>query len=151
MAVGTDRQYTEYCRIVGAAHLADDERFAKNKGRVENRETLIPLLVPYMRARTTPEWIQAFASAAVPCGPINTIDQVFANEQVLARGLQIGLTRDDGVQIPGVANPVVFSETPVEYDKPSPRLGNGTSHILSSILELGSAEQKRLKDEGVIE
>ncbi len=150
MAVGTDRQYAEYCRIVGAPHLATDDRFVRNQGRVENREVLIPLLAPFMLARTTSEWVDAFEAASVPCGPINSIDQVFANEQVLARGLQIGLTRDDGVQIPGVANPIVFSETPVTYEKPSPRLGDGTSKVLSTILNIDPTELQRLRQNKTI-
>ena len=92
----------------------------------------------------------AFESAAIPCGPINTIDQVFANEQVLARGLQIGLTREDGVQVPGVANPVVFSETPVEYDKAPPQLGDGTGKVLREVLGLSADELSRLRGSGVI-
>ena len=86
----------------------------------------------------------------MPCGPINTIDQVFANEQVLARGLQIGLTRDDGIQIPGVANPIVFSETPIEYEKAPPRLGDGTWKVLSETLGLQAAEIEALRKAGII-
>ena len=150
MAVGTDRQFSEFCRIIGLPAIADDARFAKNKGRVENRDALIPQLIPAMQGRTTSEWVNAFEAAAVPCGPINTIDQVFANEQVLARGLQIGLTRDDGVQIPGVANPIVFSETPLEYDTPSPRLGDGTDRVLRELLGLDEGALSALKSAGVI-
>ncbi len=150
MAVGSDRQYAEYCSIIGAPHLASDERFTSNRGRVENRTTLIPLLRPFMLARSTAEWTAAFEAAAVPCGPINSIDQVFANEQVLARGLQIGLTRDDGVQVPGVANPIVFSETTVAYDKPPPRLGDGTDKVLREALGKSEAEIARLRAAGVV-
>ncbi len=150
MAVGTDRQYAEYCAIIGAPHLAQDERFKTNRGRVENRAALTPLLRPFMQARTTAEWVAAFEAAAVPCGPINTLDQVFSNPQVLARGLQVGLTRDDGLQVPGVANPVVFSETPVAYDKPPPRLGDGTDKVLRQQLGLSDAEITALRGKGVI-
>lgn len=150
MAVGTDRQFAEYCSIIGGGHLADEARFKTNRGRVENRSELIPLLRPFMKARTTAEWIAAFEAAAVPCGPINTLDQVFADEQVLARGLQIGLTRDDGVQVPGVANPIVFSESPVTYDKPPPRLGDGTDKVLREQLGLGAAEIADLRRKGVV-
>jgi crotonobetainyl-CoA:carnitine CoA-transferase CaiB-like acyl-CoA transferase len=150
MAVANDRQFKEYCAIIGLAQLADDERFRLNRGRVVNRAQLIPLLVEPMKTRTTAGWVQAFESAAIPCGPINTIDQVFANEQVLARGLQIGLTRDDGVQVPGVANPIVFSETPIQYDKAPPRLGDGTEKVLSEELGLGAQEIAQLRSEGVI-
>ncbi len=150
MAVGTDRQFAEYCKIIGAPQIAQEQRFVTNRGRVENRADLIPLLQPHMKARTTAEWVKAFEAAAVPCGPINTIDQVFANPQVMARGLQIGLTRDDGVQIPGVANPIVFSGTPLDYDKPSPRLGDGTEHVLRDVLSLHEGDIAQLKKSGVI-
>ena len=150
MAVGSDRQYAEYCRIIGAAHLATDPRFANNRGRVENRDALIPQLRPFMEAHTTAAWIEAFEAAAVPCGPINSIDQVFADPQVLARGLQVGLTRDDGVQIPGIANPIIFSETPVSYDKPPPRLGDGTERILRDVLGKDEKAIAALKASGTI-
>ena len=150
MAVATDRQFREYCAILGLAHLAEDERFRQNRGRVVNRAELIPLLVEPMKARTTAQWVEAFESAAIPCGPINTIDQVFANEQVLARGLQIGLTREDGVQVPGVANPIVFSETPIQYDKAPPKLGDGTDKVLTERLGLATDDLTRLRKSGVI-
>ena len=150
MAVATDRQFKEYCAILGLAELAEDERFKLNRGRVVNRAELIPVLVEPMQTRTTAEWVAAFESAAIPCGPINSIDQVFANEQVLARGLQIGLTRDDGVQIPGVANPIVFSETPVEYDKAPPRLGDGTDKVLMEVLGLDVQVLGQLRADKVV-
>lgn len=150
MAVATDRQFKEYCAILGLAPLAEDERFRLNRGRVVNRNELIPLLVEPMKSRSTAEWVEAFESAAIPCGPINAIDQVFANEQVLARGMQIGLTRDDGVQVPGVANPIVFSATPIQYDKAPPRLGDGTDKVLSETLGLPAEEIARLRQAGVI-
>jgi len=150
MAVANDRQFKEYVTILGLPGLAEDERFKLNRGRVVNRAELIPLLVPPMKTRTTAEWVAAFESAAIPCGPINTIDQVFANEQVLARGLQVGLTRDDGVQVPGVANPIVFSETPIQYDKAPPRLGDGTDKVLAEELGLSAEEIARLRTAGVI-
>ena len=150
MAVGNDRQFKEYCAIIGVPQVAGDERFITNRGRVENRATLIPLLTGPMRARTTAEWVVAFEAAAVPCGPINAIDQVFADEQVLARGLQIGLTRDDGVQVPGVANPVRFSGTPIEYDKAPPRLGDGTEKVLAEVLGLDAGAIAALRQSRVI-
>jgi crotonobetainyl-CoA:carnitine CoA-transferase CaiB-like acyl-CoA transferase len=150
IAVGTDRQFKEYCAIIGVAELANDERFKSNRGRVENRVQLIPLLVGPMKARTTSQWVEAFEAAAVPCGPINTIAEMFADPQVLSRGLQIGLTRDDGVQVPGVANPIQFSATPVEYEKAPPKLGDGTNSVLGQVLGLTDAEIARLKNSGAI-
>ncbi len=150
IAVGTDRQFKEYCRIIGVSDLAADPRFMTNRGRVENRAALIPLLVEPMKARTTSEWVEALESAAVPCGPINTIDHVFENPQVLARGLQIGLTRSDGVQVPGVANPIQMSGTPIEYDKPPPMLGDGTERVLGEILGLSAARISELRQAGIV-
>jgi crotonobetainyl-CoA:carnitine CoA-transferase CaiB-like acyl-CoA transferase len=75
---------------------------------------------------------------------------MFADPQVLARGLQIGLTREDGVQVPGVANPILFSQTPVEYEKAPPKLGDGTTRVLSEILGLSGADITRLRASGAI-
>ena len=149
MAVGNDRQYAEYCKIIGAPELAEAP-YDTNRGRVENRTNLIPLLAPLMKKRKTSEWVEAFESASVPCGPINTIDQMFANEQVLARGMQIGMTRDDGVQVPGVANPIVFSQTPLEYSTPSPKLGTATAAILERILGMNAQEIAALRTHGTL-
>ena len=149
MAVGSDRQYTEYCRILNAMHLTA-EPYATNRGRVENRATLIPLLQPYMKTRTTADWITAFEAAAVPCGPIHTIDQVFDNEQLKSRGMQLSLQRGDGLNVPSVANPIVFSETAITYKSPSPTLGNATRQVLTERLGLSEVEISALQQQNVI-
>ena len=143
VAVGNDRQFAEYCRIIG---VTVDAKFASNRGRVEGRAELIPQLLPAMKKQTTAYWVAAFESAAVPCGPINTIDQVFADPQVLARGLQIGQTRADGIQVPGIANPIVMSETPIEYERAAPRLGNDTERILHDLLGIEDVESLRVRN-----
>ena len=150
MAVGTDRQFKEFCTIIGVTELADDQRFRTNRGRVENRDSLIPLLVEPMKARSTAEWIEAFEALAVPCGPINSIDQVFADPQVKARELQIELAREHGTKTPGVANPIRFSKTPIEYDKAPPSLGEGTNRVLSEVLGLPASDIARLRASGAI-
>ncbi len=150
MAVGTDRQFKEFCAIIGVPELSDDGRYRSNRGRVENRESLVPLLVEPMKARTTAEWIVAFEAAAVPCGPINNVDQVFADPQVRARELQIELARADGTKTPGVANPIRLSKTPIKYDKAPPALGEGTSRILSEVLGLGADDIAALRASGAI-
>ena len=150
IAVGNDRQYAEFCGVIGAQHLAHDDKFKTNRSRVENRQQLVPLLAKFMKAKTTAEWVAALESAAVPCGSINSIDQVFENPQVLARGLQLGLTRHDGVQIPGVANPIGFSASPVAYDRPPPQLGQDTDGVLRDILKIDDASLAALRASGVI-
>lgn len=150
IAVGNDRQYTEFCRVVGATVLASDARFKTNRGRVENRADLIPLLQPFMKKQATSHWIAALEAATVPCGPINTIDQVFDNPQVKARGGKIVLKRDDGAEIPGVANPIVFSKTPNQTKTAPPRLGADTLEVLQVLLGKTDEEIAALKTAGAI-
>ncbi len=150
IAVGNDRQFREYTRIAGVPELADDSRFQNNRARVENRDALIALLAPPMTRRSTAQWIDALEAAAVPCGPINGIDQVFADPQVRARGLSVVQSRDDGTKTPGVANPVRFSATPVEYSRAAPALGNATEDVLGRVLGLSPEDIAKLRDSASI-
>jgi crotonobetainyl-CoA:carnitine CoA-transferase CaiB-like acyl-CoA transferase len=133
VAVGNDRQFTEYCRIIG---VVVSDKFATNRGRVEHRAELMPMLVPAMKKQTTAFWVEAFEADAVPCGPINNIGEVFADPQILARGLKVEQSREDGVKVPGIANPILMSETPIEYDRAAPKLGADTMKILREILSV---------------
>jgi crotonobetainyl-CoA:carnitine CoA-transferase CaiB-like acyl-CoA transferase len=150
IAVGTDRQFREFCRIAGIAHIADDPRFSTNRGRVENRKELVSLLIDPIKTRSTGEWIALLEAAAVPCGPINRIDEVFADPQVIARGIQIALSRPDGAVTPGVANPIRLSATPIDYDRAPPALGDGTATVLKTVLGLAEDDVEALRDSGVI-
>jgi crotonobetainyl-CoA:carnitine CoA-transferase CaiB-like acyl-CoA transferase len=143
VAVGNDRQFAEYCRIIG---VAVEAKFATNRGRVEGRVELIPQLAGAMKKQTTSHWISVFEADAIPCGPINSIDQMFADPQVLARGLQVGQTRDDGVQVPGIANPIVMTETAIEYSKAAPRLGEDTIQILREFLSAEEIEDLQARN-----
>ena len=150
IAVGTDRQFREFCAIAGIAELAQDARFLTNRARVESRQALIPLIARAMRARTTEEWIEALEPAAVPCGPINSLDQVFADAQVRHRNLRRDLKRRDGVATPTVANPLNLSATPVSYDRPAPKLGEHTGEVLGELLGFDEARLAELRRLGVI-
>jgi crotonobetainyl-CoA:carnitine CoA-transferase CaiB-like acyl-CoA transferase len=150
IAVGNDRQFREYTKIAGVPEVAQDPRFLTNSDRVGNREALIALLVEPMTRRKTAEWIAALEAAAVPCGPINTIDQVFTDPQVEARGLNVTLARADGTKTPGVANPVRFSATPIEYSTAPPALGNATEEVLRRVLGLTPEQVGKLRDSSSI-
>jgi crotonobetainyl-CoA:carnitine CoA-transferase CaiB-like acyl-CoA transferase len=150
IAVGNDRQFREFTRIAGVPELADDPRFSTNRGRVENRDILIPLLREPMTRRSSAEWVEVLEAVAVPCGPINEIDQVFADPQVKARRLELTLKRDDGTKTPGVANPVKFSATPIEYSKAAPRLGDATDYVLRRVLGLTLEDIAKLRDSASI-
>ena len=137
LAIGNDGQFKRYCEAIGEAHWAQDARFATNTARVQHRGDLLALMVPVMKTRTTQDWIALFEDKAVPCGPINTIADAFDDEQVKSRGLRVELPRwenaavQDGVsQIPGVANPIRMSGTPVSYRNAAPALGQHTDEVL---------------------
>ena len=88
LAVGNDSQFQKWCRFAAAADLAVDPRFATNSLRIVNREDLYARMPPYMRAKTTADWVEGLAALGVPCGPVNSLDQVFADPQVRARGMR---------------------------------------------------------------
>jgi crotonobetainyl-CoA:carnitine CoA-transferase CaiB-like acyl-CoA transferase len=149
MAVGSDRQYAEFCKIIGVPELAG-KPYDTNRGRVENRASLIPRIAPALEKCTTQEWVQAFEAAAVPCGPINTIDQVFDNPQIKARGLVEYVERDDGLKVPTVKNPIVFSETPTHSQSAPPTLGQHTTQVLKHVVGLTNEEIAILMSADVI-
>jgi crotonobetainyl-CoA:carnitine CoA-transferase CaiB-like acyl-CoA transferase len=130
IAVGNDRQFAKMCEVIGKSELARDSRFTENAGRVEHREALIACLQPVLLTRTVVDWLSALETAGIPCGPINTLDKVFAEPQVGARGMLI-LMKHPGIgQLPLVGSPLKFSDTPVEYKLPPPGLGEHTDEIL---------------------
>jgi len=135
LAVGNDRQFAACCRVLGQAELAEDARFATNRQRVKHRQQLIPLLEKLFRRKTTAEWRRLLDAEQVPCGPINSIDQVFQDPQVLARGMRLDLPHPLAGQVPQVANPVKFSRTPIEYQGAPPLLGADTAAVLAWLQE----------------
>jgi crotonobetainyl-CoA:carnitine CoA-transferase CaiB-like acyl-CoA transferase len=146
LAVGNDRQFREFCAIAG---IAADARFETNRGRVEHRAELAPMIAAVMGTRTTAQWVEALEAAAVPCGPINRLDEVFADEQVKARGLEMALTRADGTVTPSVASPIRLSATPVEYARAAPALGADTDAVLGEWLGLSTDAIAALKSRGI--
>jgi len=130
LAVGNDAQFTRFCEVAGHAEWAHDERFTSNPQRVANRGTLIAMIREATLQRTTREWVAALEAAGVPCGPINRIDQVFDDAQVRARGLRIELPHPAAGVVPLVANPIRLSETPIEYRRAPPMLGEHSRQVL---------------------
>ena len=134
LAVGNDAQFARFCEVAGHAEWARDERFASNPQRVAHRAELIAMIREATLKRTTREWVEALEAAGVPCGPINRIDQVFEDAQVRARGLRIELPHAAAGVVPLVANPIRLSETPVEYRRAPPMLGEHSQQVLQDWL-----------------
>ncbi len=150
LAVGNDDQFRRFCQVAAVPELATDERFASNAGRVRHRELLIPQLTTLFRSRPSREWLLALETAGVPCGPINTLAEVFADPQVLARGLRIELEHSAAGRVPLVGSPLNFSRTPVVYRQAPPQLGEHNGEILADRLHLTTAECRILEEAGII-
>jgi formyl-CoA transferase len=150
LGVGNDNQWQKFCKLAKLENLTHDPRYATNPKRVENRKELVSFLREIFRQKTSAEWLQILAEAEVPCGPINTIDRVFADPQVLARGMLVEMEHPVTGKYRVVGSPMKLSETPVRYQTPPPRLGEYTEEILRDILGYESAQISRLKKENVI-
>lgn len=129
LAVGNDKQFRACCDILGCAELAEHADYCTNSLRVKHRENLIPLLTACLRRKPLAHWLELLAAAHVPCGPINSIDKVFADPQVKHRKVQIAMEHPTAGEIPLVANPVKFSKTPIEYTQAPPTLGQHNDEI----------------------
>ena len=133
LAVGNDGQFRRLCTLLGIPEAPADPRFATNAARVAHRGDVHALLAGRMQDWSKAKLLAACEANAVPAGPINSIADMFDDPQVKARGLRIDLPDADGNLIPGVRTPTVCSETPLVYDRPSPRLGEHTDDILAEL------------------
>jgi crotonobetainyl-CoA:carnitine CoA-transferase CaiB-like acyl-CoA transferase len=151
LAVGNDGQFRKFCEIAKHPAWALDARFATNAGRVQHRETLVPMIADVVRERTQRAWLDALEPAGVPCGPINRMDQVFADPQVIARQMKLDLAHPLAGSVPQVRTPLRFSDTPPTYDAAPPLLGAHTASVLRNRLGLDDATLARLSEAGIIE
>lgn len=135
VAVGNNDQFRRFCEAGGKPEISADPRFASNALRIKNRAELIDNLRPMLRDQDSAYWIAQFEQVGVPCGPIATLDEVFENPQIKARGLRIDLPREDAGMVKLVGNPIRFSETPIEYGLAPPRLGEHTETVLRDLLD----------------
>ena len=150
LAVGNDRQFRAACEVLGRTDLAGDERFRSAAARVSNREELVPILQSLLLDRTTKEWLPLFAAAAVPAGPVNDIAEVLGNAHANERELVRSMVNGAGTSIPTVSNPVAFAETPVEYKKAPPLLGEHTEEVLKEWLGYSQTRIADLRRNSII-
>ena len=150
LAVGNDSQFSSFCKVAGRPELAADPRYATMPGRITNRSALIPLLREILRGQPSAHWLTGLEAGNVPCGPINTYKEVFEDPQVQHRGLKIEIPHPAGVPCPGVASPMRFSETPVEYKLPPPLLGQHTREVLGDLLGMRREELDQLAARKII-
>ncbi len=151
LAIGNDGQFARFCSVTGLEHLAADDRFATNPQRIINREQLIALMVDVLKSRSSTEWIEELERSNVPCGPINNIDQVFADPQVRHRQMQRHLPQDDLGTLGVTANPIRMLHHDTTAQSPPPHLGAHTRDVLAGVLDLGATEIDELCRAGIIE
>ena len=150
IAVGNNAQFAQLCSFLGLEELTTDPRFSENPARNQHRLELAGLLQAELRTRTKTEVLEGLAAHGVPAAPINNIDQAFDDPQAVARGSRIDLPHAVAGTVPGIANPIRFSETPVEYRNGPPMLGEHTEQVLASLLGMSSEQIEKLRQSGAI-
>ncbi|WP_136618172.1 MULTISPECIES: CaiB/BaiF CoA transferase family protein [Mesorhizobium] len=137
LAVGNDGQFTKFCAAVGLDDLPANPDFATNPARVANRVKLREHMIEALKVFDRDPLLAKLEAAGVPASPINTIGQMFADPQTIARGMRLDLDDGHGNLLPSVRAPMVMSGTPLVYERPSPRLGEHTQEILAELEKSG--------------
>lgn len=150
LAVGNDRQFAACVTRLGCEDLAKDPQYSTNAKRVANRETLIARMSVAFLGRTSDEWLAELAAAGVPAGRINGIDEVLGGSFAAETGMVCALPHALAKDVPAVSNPVHFSETPIEYRRAAPLLGEHTQEILMGQLGYTQEMFDSMRERGVI-
>jgi len=150
IAAANQKLWSNFCIALRKWEWVDDIRFESNPKRVENRETLLPLIEEELVKKTCDEWMEILVEAAVPCGPVNDMEHLFADPQVKHRNMiaevehpTIGALRLGGI-------PIKYSETPGSIRRPPPLLGEHTDEVLSEVLDYSAEKREELRNAGVI-
>ncbi|MFP3754710.1 MULTISPECIES: CaiB/BaiF CoA transferase family protein [Cupriavidus] len=158
LAIGNDGQFARFCEAA-EVDWATDARFATNSARVVHRKTLIPMMVAVTRGKPTNDWIRLLEARSVPCGPINNVEQAFADPHVQHRGLQIEQARyradepragDPVSRVRTTASPLRLSDTPTTLRYAPPALGQHTEEVLRDYLKLAPQDVAALRAKGVV-
>jgi crotonobetainyl-CoA:carnitine CoA-transferase CaiB-like acyl-CoA transferase len=150
LATSNDAQFRRFAAVAGLEAAARDPRFATNAERVAHRQAMVDLLKPIFTTRSTAQWISDLEAANVPCGPINRVDQVFADPQAIARGLTVAMTHAAAGPMQLVASPLRLALTPPEYRNAPPLLGEHTEEVLASVLGIAPDAIAQLRRNGVV-
>ena len=144
LAIGNDSQFVKFCQVAHCLELSENALFATNAQRVINRKKLIPILATKLASYSTNWWIKQLESVAVPCGPVNTLAQVFDHPQVKHRAMVRQVANQQGELINTIASPINLSATPLQYNSASPDLGQHSHQVLSSLLKYSEENIKKL-------
>ena len=151
IAVGNDAQFERFAKQLGRPELAGDERFIKNADRVDNLDALNVLIIEQLGIQSTAEWVTRFDAEGVPCGPINTIPDVFADPQVKHRNLVTEIAHPSMGNVPQVVSPMRFSCSKLSFHHAPPELNEHTDQVLEQSLGLSAEEIEELRKDHVIQ
>jgi crotonobetainyl-CoA:carnitine CoA-transferase CaiB-like acyl-CoA transferase len=151
LAIGNDQQFEKFCHAAKCSALAKNSFYQTNQLRVENRTRLIPILAGIIASQSTDYWVAVLEAIAVPCGPVNTLDQVFKHPQIQHRDMIKQVPDKDGILVKTVASPINFSETPIQYKHAAPNIGEHSRQILSEFLAYDEEKIKELVNDRTVE
>ncbi len=150
LTVGNDAQWRRFCAAIDQPSLADDARFSGVTRRIENREALTPILEVKFAAQTRAYWLNALERAQIPCGPVNELDQVFCDPQVIARGMIVGVKHPMAEALSLIGNPIHYSGTSLNRYEHPPMLGEHTELVLRDLLGYSAEQIGALKREKAV-
>ena len=150
IAVGNDQQFSRLCDALKRSDLANDERFKTNAARVNNRKHLCDVIHQNLKQHGSAHWLEKLKQCSVPCGPINTIDQVFEDPQVLARGMVISASESRSGKVSMVGNPIKYGRSISEGSLAPQQLGESTDQVLADYLKYSSTRISTLRNKSII-
>jgi len=150
LAVGNDKQFARFAKLAACDNWLDDERFATNRARVENRELVCDAVAAAIAEHSSEFWLEALEAEGVPSGPINTIDQVFSDPQLLSRGMRVAVEHPLSDKLELVGNPIHYSRTEINDKRMAPLLGQDTEALLSALLGYSEEEISAIKKDQAI-
>lgn len=150
MVGGARNQWPLFCAIIGRLDLMDDERYQTGELRTQHYNELEPILSEVIKTKTTDEWIKELSEVGIPCGPINSIDQVASHPQVLAREMIVEVPHPKLGKVKLINSPIKLSRTPARVERTSPALGQDTRHLLAELLDMSEDEIESLRQSKVI-
>lgn len=150
LAVGNDLQFKKFCQAAQCHELASNTLFKSNQQRVENRAALIPILASIIAKHSTDYWVATLEAIAVPCGPVNTLAQVFNHPQVQHRNMVRQLPDENGELINTIASPINLSETPLQYKHAAPNIGQHSEQILTQFLQYNEKQVATLLENDTV-
>lgn len=143
VAVGNDRQFVRFCDFLGLTQVPEDPRFTTNQARTKNRETLMEMVIPAIRAMSVDEVVAGLEARSVTASAVQTVGQALRSEQAQAREMVVTMERSGATEgrVRLLGNPLKFSATPVRYDLPPPFCGEHTDRILSRLGRVGQSKE----------